>query len=301
MREDLLVRFKLLGAISFTGAAMLLPTGCTSTLDFDAVSSGQSSGDSFDREAAEAFTCAALSPEAELCDDFDGAEPFEPWSESIESPNEDDAQIISDGNGALSGNRSFLAIVNSGVEGDYVAACLAQPLDSIEEDLPYIVDVTFEMRIEQIDDRKDRYATVFQFKGEEGVGEGLNQLVLSLVSRGTDVSSRFRENWTIGKNESGKDQDSATIDSSFKSAPAKNEWAHVHFHLDASDPGGDGNHVRLSVDDTELYDKDLEVDLAKGGPRIELGLPWVDGSEGPTQKWAVRFENIVVRVEQKDS
>src|SRR5688500_6432642 len=48
--------------------------GCTQTLDFDQVSTGQAGAD------RSKFSCAALKPAPTFCDDFDSRPPRETWS-----------------------------------------------------------------------------------------------------------------------------------------------------------------------------------------------------------------------------
>jgi hypothetical protein len=148
------------------------------------------------------------------------------------------------------------------------------------------------MRVEQIDPTKDHYATAFQLLF--GSDTTYSQLVLSLVSKGTDVSSRLRENISEPC-----PADGCTVDHPFKNVPDLGEWAHVSFDLELKEPGGDDNRVTLKVDDTVLFDGKLTLKLDNMNPRIELGVPWING-KGDDKLWRVRYDNLLVNISKID-
>jgi hypothetical protein len=287
MRDDLLVRFKLLGcALCFVG--------CTSTLDFDAVSRGSSNGDGDGDSSGDpnSFSCDAMSPAPTFCDDFDHGDVDEVWESVVIAPEGMDnvGVLKNDGNASVSGDRSLLAIMNDGIKGDYVAVAATQSFAEFEGKA-FRATIDFEMRVEQIDNTPDHFATVFQFL--LGADPSYSQLVLSLVSKGEDVSSRFRENISEPCPPAG-----CTKDHPFKNVPNLSEWAHVSFVLEQDDPGGSDNHVTVKVDDAVLFDGKLAFDLHKENPRIELGVPWIDG-KGEDKSWRVRYDNVLVNITEK--
>ena len=289
MRDDLLVRFKALGVA-------LLLSSCSSTLDFDSLSrgTGQGGGDGDGQDDAEAFSCDEISPAPTFCDDFDHDEVDETWESVVIAPSEMDPEDVgvlkNDGNASVSGDRSLLAIMNEGVKGGYVAVAAVQSFPEFEGKA-FRAEIDFEMRVEQIDNTAEHYATVFQFLlGDESA---YTQLVLSLVSKGEDVSSRFRENVSEPCPAEG-----CTKDHPFKKVPNLSEWAHVSFVLEQNDPGGSDNRITLKVDDTVLFDGELSFDLQKDNPRIELGVPWIAGM-GQDKAWRVRYDNLLVNISEK--
>jgi hypothetical protein len=286
MRNDLLAPLKLLGCA-------LLLSACTSTLDFDAVSAGgSSSDDGFDEAAARAFTCDDHLDSA-FCDDFEGPGFTENWARILAPEGMDVGSLDRDDNSSLSGERSLLAIMNAGLSGDYVAVTALKDFeDFTSDDTPYVMQVDFDMRVEVTDaTAEDRYATVFQVLLGENDQSGLNQLVLSLGSRGTDVGSWFRE---------GEAKNGVYVDDSrdFKSVPTIGDWTHVSFTLEVNNQTGSGNRVKLVVSGVKLFDAELTYPLNAGGPRMELGVPWVKG-DGGDEAWRLRFENVLVNFSEK--
>ena len=289
MRDDLLARFKLL-------SAALVLTGCTSTLDFESVTkgggdSGDGDGDGAGDGDAASFACDDIEPKPTFCDDFDGSDVEEVWEQVVIAPDTLDADDVgvlkNDGTAAVSGDHSLLAIMNEGVKGDYVAVAAVQSFEEFAGE-PIHAEIDFEMRVEQIDPTKDHYATAFQLLF--GNDNNYSQLVLSLVSKGTDVSSRLREN--IGAT---CPDDGCTVDHAFKNVPDLGEWAHVSFVLDLKEPGGTDNRATLTVDDTVLFDGKLSLKIDNVNPRIELGIPWIAG-QGDDKLWRVRYDNLLVNI-----
>jgi hypothetical protein len=214
------------------------------------------------------------------------------WESVVIAPEDmDDVGVLkNDGNASVSGDRSLLAIMNEGIKGDYVAVAATQSFPEFEGKA-FRASIDFEMRVEQIDNTPDHFATVFQFL--LGNDSQYSQLVLSLVSKGEDVSSRFRENVSEPCPSEG-----CTKDHPFKSVPNLSEWAHVSFVLEQDKPGEGGNHVTVKVDETVLFDGKLAFDLREENPRIELGVPWIEGM-GNDKTWRVRYDNVLVNFTEK--
>jgi hypothetical protein len=279
----------LLAASRLLCAALPL-LGCSASLDFDSVSSGNKPVVEPDLPdgGAEAFTCADYAEQVTFCDDFDGATPDLLWSDLFTFPEDGDAAIKSDSLDPLSGTTALVASVPGGFPiGEYVAATALKNFDGFDE-VPFAGVISFDMKVDDFDPENKARISAFQFLF--GNATKYNQLVLNLESRTTSIAFQFTEN--VGPvNEDWR--------SDFKLFPGTDTWVHVVFEIDVVAPtGGSGNRVSLRVDDVTVFDGELHLDLLGTQPRMELGIPWVE-TERETQPWRVRYDNVLVVLERK--
>jgi len=171
--------------------------------------------------------------------------------------------------------------------GGYVASIMQESFSSFEG-MPISVHVAFDMFVEQVDNHAGARIMAFQFLF--GLGDAtFNQLVINVTSTGPNVTTVFSEN--LG----GKGMGSMGGDA--QHVPDVGHWGHVVFDLQAynpsgmSDSAGRGNTVKVTIDNTVLFNGALKYPLYKDKPRIELGIPYVDTSIA-TQPWRMRYDNF---------
>jgi len=296
--------------------------GCTSSLNFDDLSSGPDVEDPGivadaampDAIATDAgsvdggvtavdpatFSCASITPPATFCDDFEGEVPEDVWSDVVIAPMTPmpAGAIRQDTRDRRAGTRSLLAVAQEGIgPSSWFSIAAVQTFPRLLQ--PARLTSEFDMKIEQIDPRPDQLAMAFQLIfGTQA--EGYNQFTLQLESRGVDVSTRFVQNDYPA---SDSEVDPRSEFGQPSSSPAINQWVHVTFRLEATNPAGGGNRAFLQIDDRVLFDGPLAYDLRPLTPQIEIGVPWVDSTQITEQDrsraWRVRFDNFLVRIDPR--
>jgi hypothetical protein len=265
---------------------------CTQTLDFDSLSSGHAAirpvHDAGSISPEHTFTCMD-EQDATFCDDFDTRAPDKTWTMVIVEPGNAGGYVkAEDNDDALSAPKSLLVSVpgkfDKGVS--YAASALQRTFASYTG-MHIRVNVAFDMRVEKFDSLA--YARIIAFQFLYGDATSYNQLVYALESREDSIVSQFSE--SVGPAPKSRAGD-------FENLPDLDEWVHVEFELNVANPEGGGNRVTLTVDDVKLFDNELELYLRGGEPRMELGIPWVDSSKA-TEPWRIRYDNVLVNIEQK--
>ncbi len=257
------------------GAALLLLQGCSLALDFDATQAHSG-------PEASGFCRAHVAPPAVFCDDFDELALTTKWP-TVEQEN---GSASNDGGAALSAPNSLLSIASPAAAGENVRALggIAFPrLASSRVGLR----VSFALRVEQFDSTRDANSVVFDFL--YGPPDDYNELVLALVSTETAVSLQVVE---ISE-QVGEDEGRYVQHGPFVTKPGLGRWMRVAIDVDINEVVGQGNAVRVTLDGHRELDTALELPLKGDTPRLELGVGWVD-TAGPTQTWAVRYDDFLV-------
>jgi hypothetical protein len=256
--------------------AILTCNGCTLALDFDATSKKP--------VKHEPTFCAAHStPPAIFCDDFD-AEPLGTKWPKVEVLN---GEATNDGEAATSEPNSLLSVANPvGVTGRVraVSGISFPNLNSTKVGLR----ISFNLRVDKFDPAIGAKTNVFDFI--YGPVTDFNQVVVVLISTGDAVSMMLAEN----PQKVGDPNNLYHEYGPFTVKPALGQWTKVAVDLDIANPLGDGNTVRVALDEQSQLDTALLYPLKGETPRLELGVGWVDSEMMSTQTWQIRYDDFLV-------
>jgi len=255
--------------------AILACGGCSLTLDFDATSK---------KVKHEPTFCSKHStPPAIFCDDFD-ADAFGTKWPKVEVMN---GSVDQNSGSATSQPNALLSIANPvGITGRVraVGSVSFPDLNSTKVGLR----ISFNMSVDQFDHAIGAKANVFDFI--YGSVTDFNQVILVLVSTGDAYSVMLAEN----PQKVGDPNNLYHEYGPFTFKPPVDQWTKVAIDLDITNPTGDGNTVRVSLDDQSQLDTALLYPLKGETPRLELGVGWVDTEMMSSQTWAVRYDDFLV-------
>jgi hypothetical protein len=271
------------------------------------VEAGMASSASDAGADATPFSCAQQTPAPDLCDDFESYDALNAWpARKIIDPLEPEPAggIDLDNRAARAGQGSLLAVVNPAVPtcaGCDLSVCTEWAFWELQGH--QLLTIEFDMSVEQVDPHPGRRSTVFRLVfGSPEIG--FSRHMLQLRSTGSGTEAAFVEG-----NKEAQPAGSTGIPASLErdhnwhpGPPA--DWVHVKYVLDAVNSGGLGNSVQVHMGKVELTNRVLYYALRYREPFLELGLPFVYTSElvadETNESWRVRFDNLLVRREQRD-
>lgn len=284
---------------------LLFGTGigaCTSTLDFNSVSTGgdggaqkdsgsQSSGDDDDSSGDDAgaggdasFCNLAVNKTKTFCDDFDGKDIGEVWDGTEANTNgavsDDDVSAFSKPKSLLSKTSAITAT------GEGVRAVAKKAFSNVEGKA-ITVSVEFEMNVQSFDQNSGALMTGFAML--LGQDNDYVEIVMNVKSTGTAVVLQVAE--------SGQNPDGGTpyaLHGPFTARPKINGWTKIKFEVDINDvTGTTGNQLRFFVDDNRQVNEKLQIPMKSATPRMELGVGW---AQAPASAWSVRYDNFTADV-----
>lgn len=250
------------------------------------------------------FSCANVLPVPYFCDDFEGLPLSKNWDDVGVTPTTPvlGGTIEIDNSASRAGHASLLAQVNEGVS-NCAETCLGLSVGLWLPDFqdPTKVVADFDVRVEQIDPTAKRRIVLFQL--QMGTYEaGFTQQTLQIESHGLSVRAGLVEYNTAGAVPGSTAAPAFTvIDHLFQPTAALAQWVHVTYELDADDPNGTANHVKLTVDGVVLFESSPAYALRNAHVLMQLGVPWVDmtgfAADDKSVGWRVRYDNVLVRTE----
>lgn len=267
------LRRRFVGALSLLAA--LVSGGCSLALDFDSLG---------EKPIKRQTYCEAHdTPPAIFCDDFDADAIGTKWPK-VEVMN---GEITNDKGPATSKPNALLSTAAPvGVTGRVraVSGVSFPDVNSTKIGLR----ISFNIRVDQFDTAIGAKANVFDFI--YGPVTDFNQVALVLVSTGDTFSVLLAENpQTVGEPNNKYHEYGP-----FTFKPTLGQWTNVALNLDITNPFGEGNTVRLALDDELQLDTALLYPLKGETPRLELGVGWVDSELMATNTWEVRYDDFLV-------
>jgi hypothetical protein len=252
-------------------------TACGLALDFDALSDYPG-------------FCSQLLPAPRFCDDFDGdAAPFERWTLLVQ---ENGTASLNDDH-FVSPRRSFLSVskpFTPGATEVYAAAYAHVALPELS-DRPLKLTVSCDFRIEGFDSSTDAYVTLLSF--DYNRPDGGHLLDVDLVPAPGLFLALGEQN--IATDESEPEQ---MLHGRVAGDPlSQATWYHLDLAFDIREPTGTDNWFTLSVDGEARKTAQFFFPLAGGQPDLALGI--TDMGAGTIDPWLLRFDNFVVRIEER--
>jgi hypothetical protein len=150
------------------------------------------------------------------------------------------------------------------------------------------VTISFDFLVEELDPKMGAKVTIFALL--YGDVTKYYQLVFNLKSNGSQASGALTENTYPG----GIFKEHAAV------AASKSKWNNVKIIVTIKEPMGTGNPLAIYAGDdgsnlvlTTGVNEVLAAPLIGDNPRMELGIGWMDTTNG-TAPWKVLYDNFVV-------
>lgn len=274
---------------------------CTSTLDFNSVSTNadggtkkdsgtQPSGDDDDSSTGDdggtggTFCAQAANKSKSFCDDFDGKDIGEVWDGTEFNSN---GAVTDDDVSAFSKPKSLLSKTSAITATGEGVRAVAKKAFSNFDGKAITVSVEFEMNVQSFDQNSGALMTGFAML--LGQDNDYVEIVMNVKSTGTGVVLQVAE--------SGQNPDGGTpyaLHGPFTARPKVNGWSKIKFEVDIKDvTGTTGNQLRFYVDDARQVNDSLKVPMKAATPRMELGVGW---AQAPSDAWSVRYDNFTADV-----
>lgn len=249
------------------------------------------------------FSCATVTPKPYFCDDFESLDLAGHWSDVTVNPADPaGGTLLIDSSTARAGKSSLLAEVAEGLS--VCNNCIEVRAGFTLPNLHGRIKLTAELdvRVEQIDPENGRRVVLFQVWW--GTREaGFTQQTLQLWSSDGAAWAGLVEIATDPDRGDGSEPEHHPAEHHWQETSLLSEWMHVVYELDVLDALGTASMAKLTVGDLVLFNGPLSLPLQSGKAALEIGVPWVDmewfGAEETSQAWRVRYDNVLVRYEQK--